>query len=361
MAEMNMDDDDNSSDDEEDILNSMNSSMDNCTKKRLSLRNFLTSFAITDDKLDSEFIEGRCMDLQNEFEDVALSRFNIQEKNSREKYFKLYTQIESTPQMNFIQSGIALVVGANKYTHLENLQTPESDAMLMKERFENQQYIVETLTSTQVTRNNILSKLEAINNIPISNESSFIFHYSGHGKEDRLCMPGFDSRKKKESSITFEELIQAIPKKFSRVLIILDCCHSGSIGNLQNNLNILSSIPKNQTIHVVCSTNSDISIEDDYNGLFSSSLARALRNSTLKRFALDAKVSFQRLFQNICRDVIHTSSYDVGYLQHPQLYTFACPSEGNFPSTCKDFYFYLHHEEHKDIHKYLSQGSIYMS
>ena len=163
-------------------------------------------------------------------------------------------------------------------------------------------------------------------------------------------MPYYTERDPEATSLTHLDLIRHIPKQFSQVLIVLDCCYAGTIESLQRDCTLLASIPAGQTIHVVCSTSSDVSIEDNFNGLFSSALSRALRNSSLERLAVESgessRVSFSTLFERIRQDVINTSVKNVGCLQHPQLFTLVnvpqpCWTLGSPPKLEGNFYFEL--------------------
>jgi uncharacterized caspase-like protein len=101
---------------------------------------------------------------------------------------------------------------------------------------------VQLLTSTQATRNDILSALERLASTT-TNDSTVIIYFSGHGYQFKspignfyyLMPAGYDKNQLPSTAISgaeFTDRLQAIPAQ--KVLVLLDCCHAGGLSDLDN-------------------------------------------------------------------------------------------------------------------------------
>lgn len=349
---------DSSSDDDEDILLNMKHTMSRTTSRRSSVREKLATFTSVDATLDDEYMNDQCEEFDREMQDVAQSLDQVRISQSIHRAHQSNQSKGSASQSqahdNYSSDSkdgvnVAFVCGANHYDELDDLSTPHSDVKLLSNRLQDQRYSVDTLVDKEVSKEGIIQKLVDLDSQAIPPGSNFVFHFSGHGKEEKLCMPYYSDRDAIRTSLSHTDLIRYMPKKFANVLVILDCCYAGSVEKLQNDEKLLSRIPAWQTIHVVSSTDSSVAIEDNFNGLFSSSLCRALRNSSLKRLVSEKerRVSFEKLFARIRQDVLSVSVRNVGNMQHPQLCTLSSPPchhqssshMCHIPQLCRQFYF----------------------
>lgn len=102
---------------------------------------------------------------------------------------------------------------------------------------------VQTLTSAQATRSDVLRSLDTLAATTTS-EATVIVYFSGHGYKvshpmmgDRyFLMPyGYDLKALASTAIASDEFatkLRAIPAK--KLLLLLDCCHAGGLGDLSN-------------------------------------------------------------------------------------------------------------------------------
>lgn len=188
----------------------------------------------------------------------------------------------------------ALLLGIAEYTSMDALKTPEFDGMLLESRLLDQDYKVERLNNGAVNAYTIsqqLARIAADIGQP-GPEDQLVVHFSGHGLPGRLCF-GHYHPKDESSFITLPQLLSLIPPRISNVLIVLDCCHSGTTLLQTPPPQILSS----QQIHIVSSTMSDVALEDNYHGLFTASLCRALRTARAQ------SVPFSSLFNEIADEL----------------------------------------------------------
>lgn len=131
----------------------------------------------------------------------------------------------------------ALLVGIDRYQNFGSLMGCVADAKAMRELLEihedgSPNYECHLLTSGQeVVNRKILraSCIELFENF----EGDVLFHFSGHGTPTKVG--GFlatSDGDKEEPGLPMDELLILANKSKARsVLLILDCCHSGNMGN----------------------------------------------------------------------------------------------------------------------------------
>lgn len=162
--------------------------------------------------------------------------------------------------MPSIQKLNALLVGINEYdaesqkNGVKNLKGCVNDvnamqALLLQE-FDHLQPNIETLTNAQATRKNIIETFRSHLHQQADEHTTALFYFSGHGARQSTPEPFHkyigdafyrreetlvchDSRNYKQKGLDLADkelaiLIEELADKGVHVVIILDCCHSGS-------------------------------------------------------------------------------------------------------------------------------------
>ena len=174
----------------------------------------------------------------------------------------------------------ALVVGINNYgNERNNLNCCINDAKDVAELLEfndddTRNFAIDMLLDEEATYDNIVAGLKKV----FKDDSEIsLFYFSGHGYDDsndgKIC--SFDY-KNNHMGIRFRDILEIIDKaKCKNKIIILDCCHSGRIGNFSmiGDTSILSC---GTTILTACNVN-ESSIECNGHGIFTQLLIDALR------------------------------------------------------------------------------------
>jgi hypothetical protein len=173
------------------------------------------------------------------------------------------------------------------------------------------------------TYENIMREL---NDIASSNSDEIWIQYSGHGTQfqnsnamDDVIVP-IDYYK---NYIFDYDIYKILLKIQCRAILIFDCCHSGSIGNLPwtfvlNNENIVTTnnnnTMTNPNIYLISGCNDNQTSMDAYNremsqdvGVFSNTLNECLRDS-------NHQIDIMTLYKNVCKTLIKN-----GYSQRPVL------------------------------------------
>lgn len=182
------------------------------------------------------------------------------------------------------------------------------------------------------TYENIMREL---NDIASSNSDEIWIQYSGHGSQfqnttDKTLMDNVIVPIDFYKSYIFDYDIYKILLKIKcRAILLFDCCHSGSVGNLpwtfmlsnnsKNDTNIITINSNNNTmpnpnIYLLSGCKDNQTSSDDYNkelsqdvGVFSNAFNECLRDS-------DHKIDIMTLYKNICKNLIAN-----GYSQRPVL------------------------------------------
>ena len=131
----------------------------------------------------------------------------------------------------------ALIVGISDYTRLEKLDFCKNDGTEVYE-------ILNSLGYEIPDKNKLLGEAKGENvkdaiydffdDVRNSPDDTLLFYYSGHGVPDvdgdiYLASSDTDPDKPYRRGFSFEELRKMIQKSIStRVVVILDCCYSGS-------------------------------------------------------------------------------------------------------------------------------------
>ncbi|MEZ4885572.1 MAG: caspase family protein [Chitinophagales bacterium] len=143
----------------------------------------------------------------------------------------------------------ALLVGINDYNHpkVSNLKGCVNDVENVKNYLENRfdHANIEMLLNDKATYQNIIQTFRSHLTANASKDDVVLFHYSGHGarevaasefkpffpegKEETLVC--WDSRREGGHDLADKELavlIEEVAKTGAHVVVLLDCCHSGS-------------------------------------------------------------------------------------------------------------------------------------
>jgi hypothetical protein len=182
------------------------------------------------------------------------------------------------------------------------------------------------------TYENIMREL---NDIASSNSDEIWIQYSGHGSQfqnttDKTLMDNVIVPIDFYKSYIFDYDIYKILLKIKcRAILLFDCCHSGSVGNLpwtfmlsnnsKNDTNIITINSNNNTmpnpnIYLLSGCKDNQTSSDDYNkelsqdvGVFSNTFNECLRDG-------NHEIDIMTLYKNICKNLIAN-----GYSQRPVL------------------------------------------
>jgi len=153
---------------------------------------------------------------------------------------QIYASVTSTPAEVTVVGGIqsqgvyALFIGINEYQYINPLNQCVNDVTGLKAAFNGSNMwsnaTIETLTDSQATKANIMSKIQSFAS-QTSADSLIFIYFSGHGTIDdnKLayicpvdCKSGDDS-----TLISGDELYAALQKTDANKCVIFDSCHSG--------------------------------------------------------------------------------------------------------------------------------------
>ena len=156
------------------------------------------------------------------------------------------------------QKCYALLVGINKYhpesVGVTNLNACQNDVeamqSLLKQLYATLDPKIETLLDAQATRKNIIQSFRDHLTANADENTTILFYYSGHGSRQSLpkafqqYVAGTERKYRKEETLVCYDsrayidnrwiekdlaiLIEEAAKKQAHIVIILDCCHSGS-------------------------------------------------------------------------------------------------------------------------------------
>jgi len=178
----------------------------------------------------------------------------------------------------------ALLVGIDHYEKLAPLAGCVADAEAMRDLLENHEdgstnYHCRLLVSSQmrITRQVLRS---ALNELFAHFEGDALFYFSGHGSFTQVVglLATYDWERNDPGLPMDELLILANGSKAGSALLILDCCHSGALGDpatLQGGSANQSYLREGVTI-LAASRCSEPSVETDGHGVFTNLLLGAL-------------------------------------------------------------------------------------
>lgn len=203
-----------------------------------------------------------------------------------------------------------LVTGVSNYGDVNNNLTQSTkDAKRFKDVMETQTKDITILTSSNVTRANVLEKLSAICNRAQKGDQ-VVFFYSGHGMPGGIC--GYDT------SISYDDIVKILSaSEASAKICYIDACHAGSMSSAAKSYDSWAKEAKSfndQAFFVSCRSD-ELSFEHPFlgAGLFTQALIKGLKGKSDKNG--DKNITVIELFRYIHGDVMKHSNE----LQHPQL------------------------------------------
>ena len=204
-----------------------------------------------------------------------------------------------------------LVTGVSNYGDESNLAQTTKDAKRFRDVMLQQTKDVSILTSRNVTRDNVLSKLRAICNRAQEGDK-VIFFYSGHGMPGAIC--AYDV------PISYDDLTAVLAtSKASQKICFIDACHAGSMAETASRAGskdwAKAVTEQKGTAFFVSSRADEYSMENPIlgAGFFTAALLKGIRGKSDSN--ADRKVTVLELFKYVHADVVKRSKQR----QHPQL------------------------------------------
>lgn len=178
----------------------------------------------------------------------------------------------------------ALIVGINDYDNVPSLSGPVNDATRMHQLLARNDDHTVNFHCDFVTSNNgktdqitILKKLERLFS---GRSEATVFYFSGHGS--LKAYGGFLATReasKYSLGINMAELLDLAgsalrERRHSEVIIILDCCHSGALGNGSDGAKV-AALPDGLSI-LTASSEDELAVEESGGGRFTNFLVDGL-------------------------------------------------------------------------------------
>lgn len=179
----------------------------------------------------------------------------------------------------------ALIVGINWYDHISKLNACVADAdavnqLLKRDADGSPNYHCQLLTSNDALSSSKVTQpaLRAACVDLFKHTDEVLLYFSGHGalSETGGYLATSDAQRD-NWGIPMEEVIRLANRSKARdVLIILDCCHAGEIGNSPfTGDNPIAVLRENVTV-IAASRSSEVAMEESGHGLFTAALLDAL-------------------------------------------------------------------------------------
>jgi hypothetical protein len=184
----------------------------------------------------------------------------------------------------------ALLVGIDRYKHVSSLDGCVADAeematLLQQHEDGTPNYSCRLLLARRSEPKDVTRALlrEACRDLFSDYKGDVLLYFSGHGAltESGGYLATSDAEQDDVGILMDEIMTLASKAKARDILILLDCCHSGDIGNpailnSQTAGSPLALVRENLTI-IAASRDSEAAIEQDGHGLFTSAVLDALR------------------------------------------------------------------------------------
>jgi hypothetical protein len=224
----------------------------------------------------------------------------------------------------------ALLIGIAEYSQVRKLTKTTNDVYGLRQALVNNGYskgYIDCLVNEKATKEEILKRLDTL--VASGENDTVMVFFSGHGmsyfSEDYLCPVDADLNRIQETCISSDEFTTALRKiQAGRLVVFLDSCHSGGVGQARDaTLNLQEGLSqktydqiaqrengKGRVIIASCLPN-EVSWElaDCTNGLFTHYLLKGLNGEAADS---DGKVRIMRLSGYISRNVPNH-----GREQHP--------------------------------------------
>lgn len=177
---------------------------------------------------------------------------------------------------------IALAIGLNDYTHFESLSGCVADAnemhrLLSRHANEDVNYSCQLITSEKYPSFALRDlRRHAIDLFTREDVDSAVFYFAGHGSRDESAAALLTSEcQPDDPAFLMAELVGLANRSSAReVLIILDCCHSGSI---LDDLSSEGKIPIREGVSILAACRGrEASNEVNGRGIYTSRICEAL-------------------------------------------------------------------------------------
>ena len=175
--------------------------------------------------------------------------------------------------------GKALLIGIDNYPNGCELNCCVNDVLCLKDAIEfnydgSRNFSIKTLTNEEASRSGIRSGL---NELFAGEGAIALFYFSGHGIDDKndgfIVSQNFE---RDDYGIPMSEILRiASQSKFTYKIIILDCCHSGFMGNY-GIIGETSALSEG-TVIMTASRKDESAIEVSGHGVFTNLLIEALK------------------------------------------------------------------------------------
>ncbi len=210
------------------------------------------------------------------------------------------------------QHTYVVLAGISNYGREDiNLGLSTKDIKDLKNVFDNQEDVtVSMLTSSNVTRDNLVSKLKAVVQLA-GEQDKIMFFFSGHGN-----VGGFNFYNL--TLFKYSELISILSKaKTKNIFCFINACMSGSVGELMGSTFSFGS-NESKIVFMMSSRAEEYSWEYSVigNSYFHKALIKGLRGKADSNG--DRQITVQELFSYVYKDVTDRTR-DAEYQQHPQL------------------------------------------
>lgn len=202
----------------------------------------------------------------------------------------------------------ALVCGVSNYgSESSNLSQTTKDAKNFKQLLSTQTKDITLLTSSNVTRANVLEKLRAICN-RAQKDDRIVFFFSGHGMRGAIfCYDG---------PLRYSEITPILAESEAKQkFCFIDACFAGTAANSQQTGDGIAVSAAPRTAFFVSCRPDEVSAENAYvgAGFFTQALLKGMQGKADRDH--DKKVTVMELFKYLRGDVLRRT--DNG--QHPQL------------------------------------------
>jgi WD40 repeat protein len=190
-----------------------------------------------------------------------------------------------------------LSVGVSEYaTKLWNLKYADDDAKEFVKLFDGkkdlfQEIIPTNLINEEAKRDNIIDELSRLENLEISTKDMVIIFLSGHGVNDqkkKYYFLGYDASLKRLRSkgVEWDDFIETISNIKSKIIMIVDTCHSGNIAGDKDFSKAIDTIKaKHRDIAIItASTGDEVSQENTSwrHGALTKAIIEAIKDKKLK-------------------------------------------------------------------------------
>ena len=139
-------------------------------------------------------------------------------------------------------------------------------------------------------------------------DSTFVFYYAGHGGRDSFLNYDYVVNEKEKCCFYHAEITEAVKKHFKgrNVLLLADCCHSGGLGVVANNLAAAG-------FKAASLTSADITVGSTGNWTFTQSILDALNGSVLFDSDNDGFITLGETAAEVASEMAFRESQPFGY------------------------------------------------